>query len=47
MERRKKTGNTNKKVKKKDKNRIGKIRLQIHHPEETEDGEPEKTEEHE
>ena len=29
-----------------DKNRIGKIRIQIHHPEETEDGEDEKSVEH-
>ena len=40
-------GNLHLKVEEMDKNRIGKIRLQIHHPEETEDGEPEKTEEHE
>lgn len=40
-------GNLHLKVEEMDKNRIGKIRLQIHHQEETEDGEPEKTEEHE
>lgn len=32
-------GNLHLKVEEMDKNRIGKIRLQIHHPEETEDGE--------
>ena len=35
------------KVEEMDKNRIGKIRIQIHHPEESEDGEKEKDGEHE
>ena len=40
-------GNGIEKVEEMDKNRIGKIRIQIHHPEESEDGEKEKDGEHE